>query len=1252
MSTFKKVISLVLCIAMLAGSFAFVGDLVAPIASAADETPTTGEETTVAGGETPVTIPAETGLKEGQVNSYSYLNQYYGSGKKDANGIENGFVYFGYEFYEFNADEAKAAKEADDAKAAADPKYVSTYDANDYYNILTDHYVKPGDTLMVKVYVKSNMKCGDFVLCSMFDKNYWDVKLLYDNVPEDQIDEYTGYNYGVEPFTNVNKAHTCYKDREFSVMMTSMPSNGDNTTWLGKNCCGFSDEYRANHDFVMISSLVNKSPAPAYDFTDDAYMFEYKVKVKTGLADGTTFSTESPRELWQIPTYTRYLNRKGNIFCSHPTQTDVDFKSTLNINKMPDSITKGYLDSLLLDGLNHTFTIGEKPQTTEETYNAEFYEADGTTKIGDTATFKKDDNIAFPAKADGQVAWALVVDGINVPGTLIKPDASGNYSYKGPERDIKFMRVLNTDRFDVKLSLGDDVTVDESKLPAGVTYDSDAKALVISLPVDGTFDISTIPAEALSKQDNTFNGWDTADVKSPSSISGTTLTLGSVNGKMGTKITAALKAKWITAEYTAKYYASKEAYLNGDAPVFSEEITAGKNGTYDARSLSVTDKKFAGWYRADTDAPVNSGRPLIGAYTFSKDLDFYANWSDYKNTATFLIRDYENGSGWKTAYIHRDTSDNEKATLYTSTLKTIRDNAVKAIDADFIAITNADPDTLTGDDFRASVISQVNAQQEFVSNVEFSGHVVYYIVTNVSYNVIYRVPEYNKETRTFATDKFANEFDYKVQASGIKTTDSNQYYAESSIHAGDNAKINVPVGWKISGWVDAKTDDPVEFTENGKFIVSGLATRSYVLVAKFELVQYPVTFDIKDSDSPEIVTLVGTVSLGDSIVIDGKKFTRKNGDETVLPKIDVENADQVGIEYNLKAGHVFKGWSYVDADVSVDESGEELLTPKKAAAVYPLTLTENVIRLNLINGTIRFSAEWEAKEYKLSFYIKNAAGEEVLLSDPITVKAGEKIANYMPGSEAIAEINKKAPEGTSFAIWLEKESGQPYSSTGMPAKDLAFVASYVKNAVTVYVDENNLSEKDLNQSISTFRAVTLMYGQDVTENKEEYGQRTFVTAVTSQYYANEVPSEIVGWEIYHIHDAGDLYNEDKWDEGVNDEGTNIAKDTLIFRPIWKAHKDMLIRLYDTSDKIYFALGKDFKFHFWKDGTIVNGFGDVEVNRDPENNIVLFHTMEIERLDGGISFRFDAYPIPKYIFSIDGMIGIFKMLGNLIGSLFD
>ena len=38
MSTFKKVISIVLCFSLLAGSFAFLGDLIVPKASAAGET--------------------------------------------------------------------------------------------------------------------------------------------------------------------------------------------------------------------------------------------------------------------------------------------------------------------------------------------------------------------------------------------------------------------------------------------------------------------------------------------------------------------------------------------------------------------------------------------------------------------------------------------------------------------------------------------------------------------------------------------------------------------------------------------------------------------------------------------------------------------------------------------------------------------------------------------------------------------------------------------------------------------------------------------------------------------------------------------------------------------------------------------------------------------------------------------------------------------------------------------------------------
>ena len=168
-------------------------------------------------------------------------------------------------------------------------------------------------------------------------------------------------------------------------------------------------------------------------------------------------------------------------------------------------------------------------------------------------------------------------------------------------------------------------------------------------------------------------------------------------------------------------------------------------------------------------------------------------------------------------------------------------------------------------------------------------------------------------------------------------------------------------------------------------------------------------------------------------------------------------------------------------------------------------------------------------------------------------------------------------------------------------------------------------------------------------SSKEEGKASFKNTVQNYSIATENhPGEtyvIVGWKVYHVEDGKDPYVRDNWHEGVNDEGTNNAYSTLIFQPEWKEFGDFLFRVYDTDGKLYMALGKNFKLYFWDSGNYVSSYKDTKYNRDPENNIVLFFTISFE---GGLSFK--AFPIPKYIFTLDGFIGLIKALGNLIGSL--
>ena len=112
MSTFKKVISIVLCLTMVFGTIAVAGDLFAPKASATEG--------------------------ESQVLTYEEALAEFGSD----------FVYYAVDVMEYDAD------------------------GNPYY---TDHYVEAGDTLQVRHYIKMSRYMGTCTMVLMFDSAFFDL---------------------------------------------------------------------------------------------------------------------------------------------------------------------------------------------------------------------------------------------------------------------------------------------------------------------------------------------------------------------------------------------------------------------------------------------------------------------------------------------------------------------------------------------------------------------------------------------------------------------------------------------------------------------------------------------------------------------------------------------------------------------------------------------------------------------------------------------------------------------------------------------------------------------------------------------------------------------------------------------------------------------------------------------------------------------------------------------------------------------
>lgn len=1221
MSTLKKVISLVLCAAILVGSFALVGS--------------------VASAEELSNAP----LEGTNIDSYESLVATYGT-NVGADGLVDGFVYIGTEILEANGK-------------------------------ITDYYVQPGDELTVRTYLKSNMFVGEPYIISLFDNTFFDVKLPAGEAASVDANGYTSnYSGGVR---NVN--HPMIKQNNSSHTITSI--NINNVGWI-KSMCGFTSEYLAGTDLIQSNTQSDITVSQkVYTMESDEWFLSYKVKVKEGLADETKGIIDSPDALWHVATNPNNgkhdARRKAYVPVKHITTEGVTTQQHMGgtAGVMATNLDNGALDHVLLDDMYHEFTIGEGEATK---YTATFYAEDQETIVLQNTEYEVGDELEFPASVENQIGWAMVKEGVTAPGTILYPAEDGTYDYIVKEADVEFLRVLTTSRFPVKFGLGQnflpgkdpvtggplyDVTVYEDKLPEGMTFLRDEWLLQIDLPIGQPFDLQQIPDDAVVKAGHEITGWDTSTVAPPSTIEDDTIiTLNVVNGAMGTDITVSSKAIWNPELYTVKFYLNEEAYNNGDAPLKVVEgltftSTVKYNGVDAETGVSysieneILDKKFAGWVDAET-GELASAVDSLSLASYGRDLELYANWVDYANSAAFMVRNYETGE-WVEAkrYIYRnEVAEGEQAVVTADEVRTALLLSCSDSNVTFRNIYTINPDTITDgnyDDYKLTSIFEATPGVYITTDLNYTGNQVYYIATVYSCNVTWTVPAYDEATNTF-DEANATVISEERVATAPYTGAGDPFKTSSKL----TQAVPVPTGYALAGWKDAATGELVTLDENGAFVID-TQTKSATLIAVFELVEYPVAFNLRNSDNPDIVMLSGTVTLGGEIVIDSAEFTL-NGETSVLPVVGLSNDEQADGGYTLPEGYKFAGWTLGYGSNA---------TP----AEFPVVLTAQMIRENFANGAINFNATWEAQEYTLSFYITNQAEEEELFAT-YTVKAGEDIASYRNvTAEIAAAVNEKAPEGKVFSnIWYNKETDAPDTTlTRMPAKDVSYYAIYTTATIKVYVDYNHLAEKDLAQSMELFKIEgreILLYGADITEVKEEapYYSRSFETVVMRSPITLKPAdaSEVIGWSIYHVGAGEDPYTAE-WKPGVNDEGTTIANTTLIFQPTWLAHKDMLFRIYDTDGNLAHALGKDFKTYFWDNGKIVESNKDTAINRNTELYLAYILTMSIENWNWdeffniemwqSLTIRFDPFPIPRSWLTWEGFKGILDAIGNALGSLF-
>ena len=152
--------------------------------------------------------------------------------------------------------------------------------------------------------------------------------------------------------------------------------------------------------------------------------------------------------------------------------------------------------------------------------------------------------------------------------------------------------------------------------------------------------------------------------------------------------------------------------------------------------------------------------------------------------------------------------------------------------------------------------------------------------------------------------------------------------------------------------------------------------------------------------------------------------------------------------------------------------------------------------------------------------------------------------------------------------------------------------------------------------------------------------------------------EFMGTKVYHVNSPirnwSDMPAQSEWIEGYENDECRVYN-TTILQLQWKSDEDFFFRVYDTTGffmglpiigdgfslnmngNIYSALGKDFKWYYWKDNRPCKK-GEGTLNTNPENWIIMLLWPKKEVLELGVDengnpitsegWYFSALPIAK------------------------
>ena len=1069
---------------------------------------------------------------------------------------------------------------------------------------ITDHYVNPGQTLKAEVYLKSDMWFGAGNPYFIFERSFFDVTngftgLTYDTTYDPDEADYPTENYPKNQTGNdINSTHADVVDNGITYTYT--------TVWA-RNVPGFTEVSNTNFhdvpltesdtwDFWYFTMKRDGTSTNAFAVHQDDYFLTFEVKVREFMPDGVTKLADGTTGFVKLDKRCFTIWDQGKT----SSKRVCNFTTTPNEGdkiaaaKRMFQQTNYDIDEFLTDDCNHTFTIGEPESTGVKKYTVTFIESDGTENTG---SYKENTEVTVPDAVENELGWANVATG-KIVDTVVSGQtitATKNATYK---------RVLSTDEFDVTINLD------------GGTIDGET-TLVVKAGYGEEVDLTQYAPEK--------EGYN--PVWEPS-----TVTVDNIKG-----VTA--KVKWEAKTFKANFYLNK-----GDAEAY-QVIDVKYMGNLTAPKVEKAGYSFAGWYNAATDE-LASKTQALGQYKLLEDSSYYATWSELPDSITFMVKDFMTGEWKEYSTVYGDGKGavgTATAPISVNELKNIKSK----IDVAEVYGWDGEVNFARGDKYTSMTFSETYVQSEIIDEaVAFDGAKVIYIHAFPVFEIEFQLPVYDEQAGAYTTE----------YTSETKTLKPNGF--EGTI-AYSKSAITAAPGYVFDKWVaaDGSVADYYDSGANYVFNLSAEMGAKIVVKGEFKLEEYELRFNIGTSTGDTVMP-VGVNNIGEILDLDAAEFVyatgSNKGQATTLPAIGVTGDKQETVVHG-KEGYKLVGWYLTSEDELIEIDGFEI-TPELAATA--ITGSDGV-------KYILIKSVWEAQNYNAEFYywaegstLENPVYEE----EPIVVSAPvgtgrDAILKRMSDAD-IAKLDASVPTGVSRSTGWRNEDGTTAAGS-LPVGGAKYYAIYEALSIKVYVDWN--SKEDDSDWVAIGQTVS--YGDDTKRGEYNSVDRGVYHYVTSGLTVSDLekPSayhEIVGWKIFHVKNADTYKDASTWIEGTNDEGTFIARDTIIYQAQWKLQKDFFFRVYDTSGALSMGLGKDFKMYYWKDNRVVDK-DRAEILTD-ETMIIFLFIPKLENFswDGffkidmwkNVALRFDPFFLPKAMFTPEAIGGLFKALFTAIGTL--